>query len=329
MAMKYAEIKETYERMLPLYRQLQEEVNFIINQALEGTTMKIHTMASRVKQFKSFIDKVKAKQYKKPFEEINDIVGVRIVCLFLSDIGLIGEVVRDTFDVLREDNRIEDYKTSSFGYLSVHFIATLKKECKGPRYNKIKNIPFEIQVRTIAMDSWATISHYLDYKNEAGVPKDLRRDFYALSGLFYVADTHFEMFYNQSKEFREKMRKIFEDKQLGLKQEINLDSLLVYLHQKFPDREHTEPEDVSELVTELKLYGYNKISDVDNSVKKAWDAFLKHERDYPPRDMETSAIVKFVDVGIIRDILALLDDRFRKAMGYKDNYSQYRKYLKK
>jgi len=56
---------------------------------------------------------------------------------------------------------------------------------------EIKKIPFEIQVRTIAQDAWAAISHYLDYKKKSVIPDQLKRDFHALSGLFYVADTHF------------------------------------------------------------------------------------------------------------------------------------------
>ena len=51
-------------------------------------------------------------------------------------------------------------------------------------------MPFEIQVRTIAQDAWDSVSHYLDYKNNS-IRDELKRDFYALSGLFYVADTHF------------------------------------------------------------------------------------------------------------------------------------------
>ncbi|MBI4489516.1 MAG: hypothetical protein HY694_10565 [Deltaproteobacteria bacterium] len=62
-------------------------------------------------------------------------------------------------------------------------------------------VPFEIQIRTIAQDAWASISHYLDYKKESDIPAQLRRDFYALSGLFYVADRHFAMLKKELTEY--------------------------------------------------------------------------------------------------------------------------------
>ena len=129
-----------------------------------------------------------------PLEEINEIVGIRIICLFLSDIAKITEIIRSQFVFRSEDNKIDGKDLSSFGYMYVHFIVSMP-EYTGPRYESLHSRAFEIQVRTLAMDAWSTISHYLDYKTEADIPKELRRDFYALSGLFYVADTHFQMFF--------------------------------------------------------------------------------------------------------------------------------------
>src|SRR5207237_2679158 len=103
---------------------------------------------------------------KDPLNEIHDTVGIRVVCLFLSDIARVGALIRERFSVLVEDNRIEGTDVSSFGYMSLHFDVTMKQEHKGPRYDSISGLPFEIQVRTIAMDAWANVSHHLDYKSD-------------------------------------------------------------------------------------------------------------------------------------------------------------------
>jgi putative GTP pyrophosphokinase len=68
-----------------------------------------------------------------------------------------------------------------------------QKGHSGPRYDPLKHLRFEVQVRTIVMDAGAAVSHHLDYKGGTSVPSELRKDFYALSGLFYVADQHFEV----------------------------------------------------------------------------------------------------------------------------------------
>ena len=76
--------------------------------------------------------------------------------------------------------------------MALQYKAKLSEKYKVENYDQIRNIPFEVQIRTVAQDAWASISHYLDYKKESDIPRHLKRDFSALSELFYVADTHFE-----------------------------------------------------------------------------------------------------------------------------------------
>ena len=122
-----------------------------------------------------------------------DVVGLRIVCLFHSDVKEIGVIVKKNFEIIEEDDKINSVDVDIFGYMSLHYKAKLKDVSSDSYYKNIKDIPFEIQIRTVAQDAWASISHYLDYKNESEIPIQLKRDFHALSGLFYVADTHFEI----------------------------------------------------------------------------------------------------------------------------------------
>jgi hypothetical protein len=137
----------------------------------------------------------------------------------------------------------------------------MKAEYSGPRYDNIANLPFEIQVRTIAMDAWANVSHHLDYKTDKDVPAELRKDFYALSGLFYVADRHFEMFYSQSNQSRREMKELFEDalpNDQKERQELNLDTLVAYLATKFPERQQSPSKDVSSLLSSLLKSGIQR-----------------------------------------------------------------------
>jgi ppGpp synthetase/RelA/SpoT-type nucleotidyltranferase len=254
------------------------------------------------------LGKIQRKQFEEPFEKIRDIVGIRVICLFLSDIERIGQIIRSSFTVLDEDDKIEGAEVSSFGYMSMHFIVTMKGSHSGPRYDPIAKLPFEIQVRTIAMDAWANVSHYLDYKTDKDVPTDLRRDFYALSGLFYVADRHFEMFFLSRQESQEKLVEIFQEPPSARQfiQEINLDSLSAYLHSKYPDREHSEAISISELVEVLIKAGYRTIDDVEKRINKGHDAFLK-------RESEAVTQHYFSDVGAARWTLEIVDDNFLQA----------------
>lgn len=273
-----------FQRQLPLYEHLTGEALFILERALGQTSIKLHSISSRIKRLDSFLDKARRKELKNPIEETHDIVGIRVVCLFMSDIALIGQAIRESFLIHGEDDKVEATEASSFGYMSVHFIAGMKEEFVGPRYDEIAKIPFEIQVRTLAMDAWANVSHYLDYKSEEDVPSELRRDFYALSGLFYVADKHFEMFYSSRKQSQKKMTELFEGASPNAvaKQEINLDSLAAYLRVRFPDREPMDADYLSMLISGLLQAGYKTIGDIERILDRAWDAFLLYENDCPP-----------------------------------------------
>jgi putative GTP pyrophosphokinase len=316
-------LTQQFEDKKRTFEHLETEALYVIRKALEPTNVKLHSITSRVKEVKSFLDKAERIQAKKPFEEINDVVGLRVTCLFLSDIDRIGDIIRQSFLVLAEDNKIEGSEVSSFGYMSVHFIAAMKKEYSGPRYDHIANMPLEIQVRTIAMDAWANVSHYLEYKSETDVPSDLRRDFYALSGLFYVADKHFEMFFQSRKESRAQIAESFA-KTASREQEINLDSLTEYLVSKFPDREHANSTAVSELIRELSSAGIKNIGEIDRDITRASDAFELYEQEHPPLSQSGR---RYMDIGVIRGVLEITNMEFRNVRRKKGLFEKdYRPY---
>jgi ppGpp synthetase/RelA/SpoT-type nucleotidyltranferase len=328
MGIDQASMASEFERRASLYKRLLEESLFVLEKALKTACVKYHSIPSRLKSLDSIVAKAKRKAEGKdipidPFLEITDIVGLRVVCLFLSDLGRVGEIIKKQFEVVAEDNKIEGTEVSSFGYMSVHFVAKMKKGYSGPRYEGLADMPFEIQVRTIAMDAWATISHYLDYKSDVDVPSEMRRDFYALSGLFYVADSHFEMFFKERERGQVAITAELKTGKLGLDQEINLDSLKAYLLLRFPDRKHSESKSVSELVSELRHSGYLHLSQLDEAIERSHEAFLAYEKTVPPHGGG-----KFADVGVARVSLSIADEDFRRNRQDSETYIEYRKMLK-
>ena len=290
-----------------------------------GIRLKVEPIDSRIKTFDSFADKSNRKNCINPFEEIKDIVGLRVVCRFLSDIEHIRKAIKSSFNVISEENKIDDNDVKSFGYLSFHFIVEIKNEFKGTRYDNIKNIHFEIQVRTIAMHAWATISHYLEYKTDATIPDNLKRDFYALSGLFYVADKHFEMFFDSKRKSVNKIKKVFEKENPNLNQKINLDNLKAYLNNKFPDRIVTDTKYFTRLIYEINELNYKTLGDIDNMLETTKDAFSAYESENSPDDA-----VRYSVIGIVRISLWLINDEYsKKFQGAGRNAKKFRHLLRK
>ncbi|MFC9539047.1 GTP pyrophosphokinase family protein [Lysinibacillus sp. NPDC056959] len=321
------QIEDEYSQRINIYKQLEEEGKHTIKQALNAESFKIHNILSRVKEMDSIIGKAQRKLIEKPFEEMTDIVGIRIVCLFLSDIDKIEKVIDDNFEVISKDNKINDTNNSNmFGYMSAHYIVKIKEQFAGFRYDSIKYIPFEIQVRTISMDAWANISHFLEYKSDTDIPPELKRDFNALSGLFYVADTHFEMFYKDRQvnqiSISEDVEAIIHKRDHNQDQTLNYDSLSFYLQNKFTNRIHNNDSDeISGLVTDLVRNGYTTIQKLDEQIEKGLLAFTKYEEDSYGKN-------HFHTVGTVRILLSIVDNTYKNYQYPYDSEDLYDPYLK-
>ena len=191
-----------YNANLKEYKKIEDSVYYTLVKAIRKHGIKIHSVDHRIKEISSLLDKARRKKIENPLEYLHDLVGFRVVCLFLPDLEEIGKIIHEEFEVFEKDDKVNDTELNIFGYMSLHLKAYIKPSSEITATNKIQKIPFEIQVRTIAQDAWASISHYLDYKKKSVIPEQFKRDFHALSGLFYVADTHFSLLrQEQSKYF--------------------------------------------------------------------------------------------------------------------------------
>ncbi|MGA2070205.1 MAG: hypothetical protein ABSG97_02555 [Sedimentisphaerales bacterium] len=326
-------LKTEYSQCHHKYEKLKDEIKFILEEELKAAKIPCHLIEGRIKTIESVIDKIKRIYPEKQdlkLDDIVDICGVRVICLFLSDVEKIGKIIEEKFKIERIDDKILSQPQEEFGYMSVHYIGSLPSDFSGPRYNQIKDLRFEIQVRTIAMHSWATISHYLDYKSPHAIPSHLRKDFYGLSAIFYLADSHFELFFRNI----ERAKKAIETKassKIGLQQEeINFNTLVEYLKQNYPDRRHfgdEYPQDISDLVEELVKAGYKTISDLDKDLKRSWEAFVKYEEKYPPAN-EVGEPCNYADIGIVRASLRIANPKMANTRSDFPEYKEFRKFLR-
>ncbi|HYI80389.1 MAG TPA: hypothetical protein VEW67_05980 [Thermoleophilaceae bacterium] len=316
-------IAPEYDVRLPLYQRLEEEAVFVLSAALESAGIKSHSVSSRVKTLSSLEDKSARKGYRNPLNEASDIVGTRIVTLFLSDLPQVREIVKDRFDVVASDDKIGDSDPSTFGYMSEHYVVRLGTTYQGARYDDIQDTPFEVQIRTILMDAWANVSHYLAYKGEASVPADLRKDFHALSGLFYVADQHFEMFFKGAMESRSNATANIEEG--GADTEINLETLGVLLQKQYPDRKHAPRSSISEVVEEITECGYENLGAIAETLELADDLVKEYEREHPPG---AAGDGRYSDVGAVRKALAISDAKYARRKYHSDTpFERYRRML--
>lgn len=133
----------------------------------------IEHIKTRLKTMESITAKLNKKGYEFSIQNIeqyiNDVVGARIVCSFKNDVYSIVNVIKssDIITVLDEKDYIENPKTS--GYSSYHLIVTVPVTFT----TGTASIKAEIQIRTMAMDFWASLDHKLNYKYDGRIPDDV------------------------------------------------------------------------------------------------------------------------------------------------------------
>ena len=102
----------------------------------------------------------------------SDIAGIRIICSFTSDIYRIADMIRDQKDI--QVIAVKDYITypKASGYKSYHMIVSI------PVYlsDRTVDTKVEIQIRTVAMDFWASLEHKIHYKFEGDAPESIKNE---------------------------------------------------------------------------------------------------------------------------------------------------------
>ena len=130
----------------------------------------IHHMESRQKSIESILGKLHKRNLpltlESARENLYDIAGVRVICYYIDDIYRIAEMITSQGDITPV--RVRDYiaQPKENGYRSLHIVA--KVPVFLTRHTEI--VPVEIQIRTIAMDFWASLEHRLKYKGAEAVP---------------------------------------------------------------------------------------------------------------------------------------------------------------
>ena len=169
---KFQQLMQPYKAAIKIKKTKLE----IIDQNLEFKYghSPIHNIQYRIKSPKSIINKLERKKLEKNIEgikKLNDISGLRVICNYINDIHYIAQllILQEDVVLIKYNNYITYPKKN--GYRSLHLIVTV------PVYQNdlLINVPVEIQIRTIAMDCWASLEHELVYKADKKANDEIKQ----------------------------------------------------------------------------------------------------------------------------------------------------------
>ena len=166
----WREILNPYELAV---KEVMTKFNHLIKEHQDrGLYCPIEQVEGRVKTISSILDKCQKKKIdlEDIEEKIYDLAGIRIICQFVEDIDKVVEIIRGRKDmeIKQERDYIREMKSS--GYRSYHIILYYTVDTlDGP-----KRLQMEVQIRTMAMNFWATVEHSLQYKYKRNIPDHIK-----------------------------------------------------------------------------------------------------------------------------------------------------------
>ncbi|MCA0991703.1 GTP pyrophosphokinase [Pseudalkalibacillus hwajinpoensis] len=208
MKKEFQERIEEWKNFLFIYKFALDEINTkltILNDEFQFVHQHnpIEHVKSRIKSPESIMAKLERKGLEVTTENvkqhINDIAGVRVTCSFTNDIYRIYNMIESQDDIRLID--VKDYvkNPKPNGYKSLHLIVEIPVFLsKGPELVRV-----EIQLRTIAMDFWASLEHKIYYKFEGEIPDKLSNELKEAAEIVHYLDAKMMRIKDEVNEFKE------------------------------------------------------------------------------------------------------------------------------
>ena len=206
------EILSAYHEKLPILQRLAQKTYDQLNEVLRAQGVEINSIEHRVKTEKSLRGKLEIKGGKyNTINDVTDLVGIRVITYYTDDVDKVAAIVKNLFKVDWENSvdKRKLHKLDSFGYNSLHYICHLRNE-----EGELKNIPFEIQMRTALQHVWSAIEHDIGYKGAVKLPPEFRRQFSRLAGMMELADDEFSRLRTIMSDYRRMLQGLVKSGQL-------------------------------------------------------------------------------------------------------------------
>jgi putative GTP pyrophosphokinase len=193
---------KNFSQIMMMYNCAIREVRTkfeVLNDELSTTTKRnpIEMIKSRVKKPTSILNKLNRLGYEVNVDslmnKLHDVAGVRVICSFIDDIYRVADMfaAQDDITILEVKDYIKKPKAS--GYRSYHMIIEIPVFFS----NKKQNIQVEVQLRTIAMDFWASLEHTMKYKRKVENAEEIALELKECADLISEADVRMQSISNK------------------------------------------------------------------------------------------------------------------------------------
>lgn len=201
MAFQFQQIMMIYESAI---KQIETKLDILNKESsVNRTRNPISTVKSRIKSPESIAHKLEKKglpiNFESMMKNLNDIAGVRVICPYISDIYSVRDMLLKQPDLtlIKQNDYIENPKES--GYRSLHLVMEIPVYLSKTEHH----VRVEIQLRTIAMDFWASLEHQLKYKPSTAITPEISEELRQCADRIAETDLQMQRIYLQLNEIED------------------------------------------------------------------------------------------------------------------------------
>ncbi|MPZ37244.1 MAG: hypothetical protein GEU95_04145 [Rhizobiales bacterium] len=268
--------KTRYEIYQALTRAAEEEIRRVLSDIEIPPDI-----SSRTKSIKSINDKIDLKNYDDFQTQMKDISGVRIVCMTSRQKEHVAKQLKKQFEVIEYEPRTSD--PYSMGYLDEKLILAFGKNYPDRTYERIRRIPFEVQIRFVFMDAWAKFSHAFAYTEESSIPPELLRKIQIMSAASEMLDDLADSYADRLLSLQAKIKTDLASNEVQYAaMPVNMETLQAYIEVKFPGKSikrHIQ----AFILADINRKRYGTIADVDRAVNAAKPFLIWYSQRAPER----------------------------------------------
>ena len=197
------QLHQRYQEFCTRYPNAAADFLGAIEDVLSDAGLTYDHVTTRVKEWRSLRSKSRKRRpdgtlmYPHPWQDIHDLIGVRVTTYHSTEIPRIIEALTEVFEVRRSVDKTAQTRVSgSFGYGSHHLILRVPPARVAPVLQAYAGREFEVQIRTVLQHAWAEFEHDIRYKRRGNTGKlapEVDRAFTLAAGLIELADQQFDL----------------------------------------------------------------------------------------------------------------------------------------
>ncbi len=195
-----SQLNDHYQTFISAHPHAEQDFIEAVEDVLTDAGLAYDRVSARVKDWRSLKTKAQKRRadnslvYPDPWEDINDVVGVRVTTYHSTEIPHVITALAEMFEIKRSIDKTEQTRVAgNFGYGSHHLILGVDPRVKH-LHDAYQDFSFEVQIRTVLQHAWAEFEHDIRYKRRSGeIDPQIDRAFTLAAGLIELADQQFDL----------------------------------------------------------------------------------------------------------------------------------------